>query len=274
MTTPMSPFSSRKCGKTWSASIFHSTPTHYQTRDGFQQRMIVFRNKESTSKPTPLVVTFHGGGYTTVDQKTAVPLRKVAQVCRAVCISASYRLATENPFPTPVNDAWDALKWIVANSKTFDADPEAGFIVGGVSAGRCLSSVISHLARDKKLQPPITSIFLQAPSLLPASVFPEKDQDRYLSASQLECLDNKALTPELKWIYYKSYNPDPHSPLYAPFNWPTGHNNLPPHYIQVCGRYVNRDQALIYESVLREEYRIPTKLDMYPGPPHIFWQIY
>jgi hypothetical protein len=32
-----------------------------------------------------------------------------------------------------------------------------------------------------------------------------------------------------------------------------------------------RDEALIYERVLREEYGIKTKLDMYPGLPHGFW---
>jgi hypothetical protein len=32
-----------------------------------------------------------------------------------------------------------------------------------------------------------------------------------------------------------------------------------------------RAEDLIYEKVLREEYGIKTKLDVYPGPLHIYW---
>ena len=32
-----------------------------------------------------------------------------------------------------------------------------------------------------------------------------------------------------------------------------------------------RDESLIYERALREEYGVKTKLDIYPGLPHIFW---
>jgi acetyl esterase/lipase len=32
-----------------------------------------------------------------------------------------------------------------------------------------------------------------------------------------------------------------------------------------------RDEALIYEQILREENGIKTKVDLYPGLPHGFW---
>jgi hypothetical protein len=35
-----------------------------------------------------------------------------------------------------------------------------------------------------------------------------------------------------------------------------------------------RDDAIIYGKVLREEYDIPSKVDMYVGLPHMFWSIY
>ena len=34
-----------------------------------------------------------------------------------------------------------------------------------------------------------------------------------------------------------------------------------------------RDEALIYERILREEEGIKTKLDVYPGQPHGFWSL-
>ncbi len=36
---------------------------------------------------------------------------------------------------------------------------------------------------------------------------------------------------------------------------------------------INRDEALIYEQVLREECGVQTRTDVYPGQPHIFWSV-
>lgn len=71
-----------------------------------------------------------------------------------------------------------------------------------------------------------------------------------------------------------AYKPDITSPLMVPFNHPNGHAGIPPTYIQVCGLDGLRDENLIYERVLREEYSIPTRLDFYPGLPHHFWEFF
>lgn len=38
--------------------------------------------------------------------------RKMVTEFNAVLVDVDYRLAPEFPFPTPVNDCWDALKWV------------------------------------------------------------------------------------------------------------------------------------------------------------------
>ena len=55
------------------------------------------------------------------------------------------------------------------------------------------------------------------------------------------------------------------------FNHPDGHKGVPPAFFQVCGMDPLRDEGLIYERVLREEYGIPTRLNLYPGHGHYFW---
>ena len=37
---------------------------------------------------------------------------------------------------------------------------------------------------------------------------------------------------------------------------------------------INRDDALIFEQILREECSTPTRIDVYPGVPHVFWGIF
>lgn len=66
------------------------------------------------------------------------------------------------------------------------------------------------------------------------------------------------------------YKPDRLSPLRSPIVFPS-HANLPPSYFQICGMDPLRDEALIYEEILREEYGTKTLVDLYPGLPHGFW---
>jgi acetyl esterase/lipase len=66
----------------------------------------------------------------------------------------------------------------------------------------------------------------------------------------------------------------PHLPPPAKPSPLTPTQGLPPVYFQICGMDPLRDEALIYEKVLREEYNIPTKLDVYPGLPHGFWSFW
>ena len=40
---------------------------------------------------------------------------------------------------------------------------------------------------------------------------------------------------------------------------------------QVCGADPIRDEGLLYETLLREEGGVKTKLDLYRGLPHAFW---
>lgn len=189
-----------------------------------------------------------------------------------VAVNVDYRLSPEHPFPTPVNDTWDALQWTVRNATTiFGADPLLGFIVGGTSAGGNLATVIGHLARDTKLSPPLTGLLLMIPAVLSHSEVPEKYAPLYQSWTQ------NAKAPILGKVavdlFMSAFAPDQKSELFNAFNWPGGHGGLPPTVFLVCGKDPLRDEALLLEKVMREDEGIKTKLHVYGGLPHGFWMV-
>lgn len=183
-------------------------------------------------------------------------------------INAVYQLGPRYLFPAAPKSAWDALKWAAANIKSFGADPLLGFVVGGTLSGGNLTAVLTYLARDEKLSPPLTGQYLAIPLLVTPAVVLEKYRKFYLSYEQNK--NTPVLPQAVIDIFTKAFQPDKYDLLYAPFNHPKGHADLPPAYFQVYGLDLLRDDALIYERVLREEYGIKTKLDIYPGLPHSF----
>jgi len=99
-----------------------------------------------------------------------------------------------------------------------------------------------------------------------APFLPEEDIRKYLGLSSVK-----------DWFFHvlillsDAYKPDEASPLFNNFAPGVTLANLPPVYLQICGMDPLRDEALIYEQVLRIEHKIPTRMDVYPGLPHGFW---
>lgn len=79
-----------------------------------------------------------------------VACRRFALECGAVVFSIGYRLAPENPYPMPMNDAWDSFTYISENLASFvpRLAAENGAILVGTSAGGLLAALVSQRARD------------------------------------------------------------------------------------------------------------------------------
>lgn len=161
------------------------------------------------------------------------------------------------------------------NASQLGADPSKGFIVGGTSAGGNIATTISHLARDERLSPPLTGSHLMIPAICANPVMPEKYKKDAHSWEQNK--DAAVLSRSACDLFYDCYVPnlsDRGSELFSPLLFQTGHAGLPPSYFQICGADPLRDEALIYERVLREEEGVKTKVNVYPGLPHGFWSIF
>ena len=91
--------------------------------------------KPSENSDLPVLVYYHGGGY------TIGSLKSHDCVCRGICVEAEcivvsvdYRLAPENKFPAAVEDAWDAAVWVAENANSLGGNPN-NIAIGGDSAG-------------------------------------------------------------------------------------------------------------------------------------------
>lgn len=245
-------------------------------RDGYELEMRVFRSKKASTSPGPLIVLWHGGGWC-IGSPTMVAdmARSFVKTLGAVVVAPRYRLAPENPWPTSTNDAWDGFLWISKYAKgLLRADPEKGFIIGGVSAGASMAISFAHLARDMKHEPKVTGVFSNCGSARPADpeMLEEKYRERLLSRSQPECVNNPVLSTEMTNWMTACCKPDTKDKIYSSMQWPgeDGRKGLPRVYQQLCGRDTNRDEGLIWGDMLTRD-GVETRLDLYIGLPHCFW---
>ncbi|AEO63805.1 45283123-fe5c-4c76-8fe1-50e1987f3a35 [Thermothielavioides terrestris] len=108
-----------------------------------------------TSAKFPAVVNLHGGGFTignaTDDARFA---RFVLDTCNAVFVSADYRLSPEHPFPVAVEDAADALLYLIRFAPELHIDPfklaVSGFSAGGNLAITSTLCLADHVKSARK----------------------------------------------------------------------------------------------------------------------------
>ncbi|MEO0961706.1 MAG: alpha/beta hydrolase [Pseudomonadota bacterium] len=107
-------------------------------------------------KGNKCLLYFHGGGYAFGSAKSHRHLTsKIAQLAGMRCLSVNYRLAPENPFPAPVDDALTVYRWLL------DQGIAAGNIaLGGDSAGGGLAVALMLKARDEGLPLPSAAVLL------------------------------------------------------------------------------------------------------------------
>lgn len=98
--------------------------------------------------PFPVIVYYHGGGWVFGSPEYADGgCRYLTVAAQAVVVSVDYRLAPEYRFPTPVNDAYDALVWVHDHAAELHIDRQ-NITVSGDSAGGNLAAVVSALSAD------------------------------------------------------------------------------------------------------------------------------
>jgi acetyl esterase len=105
----------------------------------------------TSGTPLPMLVWYHGGGWTIGDLETADrTCRRLAAGTGALVVSVDYRLAPEHPFPAAADDCVGVIRWLIGNASSLGGDASR-IAVGGDSAGGNLAAVVACRARDEGL---------------------------------------------------------------------------------------------------------------------------
>ena len=209
----------------------------------------------------PIVVFFHGGGWTigSVEQYDPV-VRQLANRAGAVVVSVDYRLAPEHPFPAAYDDCLAALEWTVEHATELGGDPNR-VAVAGDSAGGNLAAVCALRARDAG-----------GPALaLQALVYPVTDFD-FERPSMVENAKGYFLeTAALRWFFdwYTRGGTDPTDPRVSPMR-EAALTGVAPAVIVTAEFDPLRDEGEAYAQRLRDA-GTPVEHRRYDGMVHGFF---
>ena len=108
--------------------------------------------KQPSEKPRPVIVFIHGGGWRGGDKSQGVAgVARFAASGQYVGVSVGYRLSKEAIWPAPIHDCKAAIRFLKANAKKYNLDPER-IGVWGISAGGHLVSLLGTSGGVKELE--------------------------------------------------------------------------------------------------------------------------
>jgi acetyl esterase len=204
------------------------------------------------------IVWFHGGLWVFggLDSHDAM-CRILADAAGCTVVAVDYRLAPEHPFPIPLNDCWDALKWIAGE---FSSQP---LIVGGDSAGGNLAAVCALRARDHhgpKLAMQVL-VYPMTDSAMDTGSYAERGGDDTLMG-----------TRNVAWSYdhYVPHGTDRGDPEISPLR-ASDLSNLPPAIVVTDEYDPLRDEGRAYAQQLREA-GVAVTAHQYDDMMHVFFQ--
>jgi acetyl esterase len=194
-------------------------------------------------EPTALVVFLHGGGFVIGSLDTHDrACRRLAAASGVSVLAVDYRRAPEHPWPAAVDDAVEALRWIVWQPPELDPQPPVVAIAGD-SAGGTIAGLACIRARDAAPElAPTLQVLIYANTDLSNSgaSMEEKGHGFGLDVTDIEWFN-------AQWVPDTAMLPDPRvSPLHEP-----DLAGLPAAIVVTCEHDPLRDQGEAYAERLR-----------------------
>ena len=225
-------------------------------RDGYD---VPVRLYAPSAEPLPVLVYFHGGGFTIGGIATHdVLCRSLSHLAHCAVLSVAYRLAPEHQFPVAHNDAWDAVQWVASHGASLGLDASR-LAVGGDSAGGTLACACALQARAAGL--PLALQLLFYPGCTAHHDTPSHKTFAHgfmLEEAHIEYFFDQYI-PTLK---------DRDDWRFAPLNAPDVDGVAPAWFgLAECDPLV--DEGILYADKLRAA-AVPVDLEIYRGVVHGF----
>jgi acetyl esterase len=117
-------------------------------QDGLSVPITIVRPQGATGT-LPVFMFFHGGGWILGDFPTHERLvRDLVVQSGAVAVFVNYDPSPEAQYPTAINQAYAATKWVAAHGAEIGVDGQRLAVVGN-SVGGNMAAVVSLMAKDK-----------------------------------------------------------------------------------------------------------------------------
>jgi acetyl esterase len=209
--------------------------------------------------PLPVVVFFHGGGFTIGDLETHdVPCRTLANFARCAVLAVDYRLAPEHRFPAAFEDGVAAVRWVVAHAADLGLDGARIAVAGDSAGGNIAAGAALALRRDG---PKIALQVLLYPGLDMRGSLPSHAafaRGYLLEREDILWFMGNYLASDADALDWRA------SPLLAP-----DHGGLPPAYIFTAGFDPLRDEGAAYAERLSAS-GVPVTYECFEGMIHGF----
>ncbi|MCS5711984.1 alpha/beta hydrolase fold domain-containing protein [Candidatus Berkiella aquae] len=261
----LTPVEARKVLTDLQASAKDIAPAQIETKtieaDGKKIPLHIIR-PENAKHALPVVMYFHGGGWILGDFKTHERfLRELTNASNAAIVFVDYSPAPEAKYPTQIEEAYAATKWVAEHGKSLNLDANK-IAVAGDSVGGNMAAAVTLLAKEKKT-PKIGFQVLFYP-VTDANL----DTESYKTFENGPWLTKKAM--EWFWDAYLPNKADGKkitaSPLQASIEELKG---LPPALIITDQNDVLRDEGEAYANKLMQA-GVPVVATRYLGTIHDF----
>jgi acetyl esterase len=191
----------------------------------------------------PVFMFFHGGGWILGDFPTHERfVRDLVADSGFPAVFVNYTPSPEAQYPTAINQAYAATKWVAENGDKINVDGKRLAVVGN-SVGGNMTAVVALMARDKG-----------GPAIKNQILFWPVTDAGFETGSYNEYADGYFLTKAMMKWFWDAYTTDPKkrkeiyaSPLLASSEELIG---LPPALIQTAGNDVLRDEGEAYARQL------------------------
>lgn len=210
----------------------------------------------------PAFMFFHGGGWVLGDFPTHERfVRDLVAGSGCAAVFVNYTPSPEAQYPTAINEAYAATKWVASNGHEIGVDGSRLAVVGN-SVGGNMATVVALMAKEKG-GPAIRSQILFWPVTNPDFETPsynEYAEGYFLTKATMKWFwDNYTVDPEKRHEIHAS-------PLHATLEQLAG---LPPALIQTAGNDVLRDEGEAYARKL-DAAGVTVTLVRYGGMIHDF----